>query len=499
MKDQQQMSFESPEEMVAKGAELLQSTNLEDVRAARRIFEFFLDSDRNNAGALFSLGVTYMRESRYGMAEMLYRAALEGTPIDKELSSAVYNNLGWVYNSEGRFEEGQKVFRKAIELDPNQPEFYNNMATGFVNMGQPKQCLEWCDKAFEIDSKNRDGLWNSGLAHLELGHWKEGWEGYRGGLTLSINSSQQRKIRHYVEEGKVPYWEGEKGQSVVVYGEQGVGDEILASSVFEDARHDIDIIYEAHPRLVSIMRHNFGDHFPIYGTRKVPWKEITFPQWHKIDSQAPIFNLCQYYRQTDEDFPRKPYLKPFDNLVDKHKSRLEKLGSRPKIGISWKGGTVITRNDLRSVPVKDWEDLLRSVDVDWISLQYDNAEKMGWNTAVALEFQKESGIDLNHDFDVVNDLDECYGGLIHSLDLVISVNNSLVHACGAFGVQCWSLTPSRPAWRYQVPGANSYGDDKMIWYGDHVRQIRQVGDDWDSVLNQVKEELISLYGKRKAA
>ena len=498
MTDQEPMNFSSPEEMVRKGAELLTSEDVADMEKARRIFEYLLQNmGRNNAGLVFSMAVTFMREGRTGLAEVLYRAALT-MDGDKDAFSAVHNNLGFILNTEGRYDEALEEFHAALAIDDTQPEFYNNIATAYVNTGQSETCIEWADKALERDPESRDAKWNRGLALLELGRWAEGWKGYNAGLTQSFNSSQQRKRRYEEEPIDLPYWDVGKGigQNVVVYGEQGVGDEIMASSVFPDAVTDMNIIYEAHPRLVSIMRHSFGDQFPIYGTRKTPWRTVAFHEWHKIEAKAPIFNLCQHYRQDDKDFPRVPYLKPFDNLVDKYKTSLAKLGSRPKIGVSWKGGSTITRNDLRSIPVVLWEELFKSVDVDWVSLQYDPADKMGWNTLIAEEFEKNTGVDLNHDIEVVNDLDECYGGLIHALDLVISVNTSLVHACGAFGVPCWTLTPSRPAWRYQVPGANSLGDDKMIWYGDHIRQIRQDADNWDHVLQEVQDELIDLYGRR---
>lgn len=478
------MVFETIEDLLAEADKLINSSALEEVRRGRSLFESILNNHRDNAGVLFAIASGYMRENRMGMAENLFRRCLE---IEPEKLPEAYNNLGFIYNNEGRMSESLPLFERAMELDPERSEFLNNVATYYVNNGTPGQAIEWAEKALAKDTGNKDALWNRGLAYLELGQWSEGWEDYKAGLNNRITSSQKRKLRHYVEEDKVPYWDGTPGKNVVVYGEQGVGDEILAYSMLEQASKDANLILEAHPRLVSLARRAFDQSFPIYGTRKVKWRELTFPQWQQIDYKCPIFNLGALYRNKDSDFPRKPYMKPFPEYVLMCREWLNSLGDKPKIGISWKGGSNITRHDLRSVPLGGMLPLLSNFDAEWISLQYDPADRPGWNDSIVASFEKDTEICLNHKPEWINDLDICYGGLIHALDLVISVNTSLVHACGAMGVECWVMTPHQCAWRYNVAEAPvSCGPDKMMWYGDHVTQFRQ-GEDltWDPVFEKI--------------
>jgi tetratricopeptide (TPR) repeat protein len=482
---------EEPQEMLNRAANFLTSAELLDVRRARKLCEYVLTLDRDNPGILFMVASTYMREGRYALAECWFRYALVHDPK----MAPIWCNLGYCYQGEGRNEEAFKCFEKAVELDPSEASYLNNLATNYVNNGTPDDAIERCNKALKLDPANSDALWNRSLAYLEKGMWVEGWEGYKAGLKGSeeTQSSQKRKVRFYPEHKDLPYWDGTGGQSVVVYGEQGVGDELLASSMLEDAANVTNLVYEAHPRLVNIMRHNFGNRFPVYGTRKISTDQVCWPMWQRIDAKIPILGLGEHFRKKDEDFPRKVYLKPFDSLVDKYKEKLAAMGDRPKIGFSWKGGGVVTRHDLRSIGLGDWTDLIKDFDADWISLQYDGADRQGWNTPIVAEFEKETGLCINHWPEVVNDLDECYAGLINALDLVISVNTSVVHACGAFGVPTWVLTPSRPAWRYNIEG------EHMIWYSDHMRQIRQVDDDWDGVFKTVRERLNSWMQERTAA
>lgn len=484
------------DELLQHAMKLVDGEDEAGVAEALRIFEFLVNMDRNNRGIVFFLALAHMRQRRYGMAEHLFRRSLDMATAEGKSFPEAHNNLGFVMTAENRAPEAQEEFHKAIAINGEESAFYNNMATLFVNNGTPQDAIDWASKALALAPDDPDAKWNKALAQLELGQWDEAWKGYRAGLEISKWSSGRRKARQYHKEG-TPLWDGTAGKTVAVYGEQGVGDEILAASMLPDLAKVCNVIYDAHPRLVDLMRHSFGDLFPIYGTRKV--SHILWPQFHEIDAALPIMQLGEFFRCSDRDFPRRPYLKPYTTHVEHYRAELAKLGPKMKIGVSWKGGTVSTRHDLRSVPLDRWGPIFNAIDADWISLQYDPAERKGLNAPIIEAFNEMSGHTLHHWPDVVNDLDECYGGLINALDLVISVNNSIVHACGAYGVPCWSMTPSRPAWRYNVPGAVSVGDDRMIWYGNHVRQFREIGDDWDAVVNAVAEALREWYAEVSAA
>lgn len=480
------------EDMISTASEIILKGDIseEDFRTAERSIETVLSMDRDNAALVFLMGSLYMRAGRLAVAEHFLRRSLD---MDPNLNEAC-NNLGFVCEQEGRRPESIEFFERALVMKPDSPEIINNVATAYVNNGTPDRAIELCNQALVLDPDSPDPQWNRGLAHLEKGDWVEGWAGYKTGLSMTDMSTQHRKYRSYGTDGEPPDWEGTAGKSVFIYGEQGVGDEIMAASMLPDAIRDADVVFEAHPRLVNLMRASFGDDIPIYGTRKVNWRELPFLGWHaKPDAKCAIFSLGQMYRTKDSDFPRTPYLKPYADRVEHYKDKLAKLSDRPKIGISWKGGSVRTRNDLRSIPLQEWERVFSQFDVDWISLQYDSADDPGHNAPVVAGFNEATQSNLHHWTYPINDIDECYGGLIHALDLVITVNTSLVHACGAMGVPCWTLTPSRPAWRYQVSGKY------MAWYGDHVTQYRQEGDDWDSVLDQVITDLGSYLAHEVAA
>ena len=106
--------------------------------------------------------------------------------------------------------------------------------------------------------------------------------------------------------------------------------------------------------------------------------------------------------------------------------------------------------------------------------------------AVAEAAEAAERFGIPHWQEVIDDMDSQFA-LVKACDLIISVNQTLVHVAGSLAKPCWTLTPGRPAWRYGLDGT------RMIWYPT-VRQFRQrlVGDTeepWQFVFERVVPEL----------
>ncbi len=451
-----------------------------NIDVAERAFNYLLDRNRNNPDLWFFSGTCQMHRKYNAVAEMMFKKNISLDPN----SVSAFNNLGIIYKDELREKEAEDCFMKALEKFPKEasPEvqqeivgIWNNIATMYVNNGTPDKAIDFCNKGLKIDPDNKKVLWNRSLALLEKGEWEQGWKDYEAGH----DDDGKRKKRNY---GDIPKWDGSKGKTVIVYGEQGLGDEILFTSIIPDMMKVCNVILDCHPRLVRILQNTWPD-IPIYGTRKE--KEVTWHLRHKADAKISVGSLGQFFRNKESDFPQHTgYLIPDSGIVKKYSDKLKSLGSRPKIGISWKGGYMVTRKDLRTIPLTEWDEVF-SLDADFISLQYtDNAE------AEITEAEKKFGIKIHHWQEAIEDYDET-AALVKSLDLVISVCTSVIHLSGALNVPCWVLTPSRPAWRYGIKSS------RMSWYPSVVL-YRQVKDGWSDVFKKVREDACNLFQKNIA-
>ncbi len=429
-----------------------------------------LTENPDNPKALSVMGWIYMQVERFGVARVLMEKAASIVPMTE-----IYNNLGMCEMGCLRWDEAERWLRKALRLDPTNSAAMNNMALVCVNKCEPGVALEWTKKARKLCGDDAALMETYGYANLMLGNWEEGWTGFEGGLNGKV-----RVPRRYQYE---PYWDGQPVETLVVRGEQGIGDEISFASLYGDvAQRATRVVIECDRRLEGLFKRSFP--YPVVGTRfqqETPWLEGL-----KVDAHTLSGSLCRYFRNRTEDFPGAPYLVADPERRLQWRALLDSLGRKPKIGIAWTGGKHGTHTARRSVELKALLPILRT-DAEWVSLQYKDPR------AEIAEFEMQHGIKVHHWARAceTNDYDDT-AALVAELDLVICVQTAVVHLAGALGVPCWVMVPSKPFWRYGLSG------DSMPWYRS-VKLFRQRGGDWAGVMNKVATELKEVHGPLRNA
>lgn len=453
------------------------------------LFDHTIKQKTNEDVLLFHLGATFMKKGYKALALLLFKEALKYRPKFPE----ALNNIGYIYKGELFHEEAKACFHEALALNEQyahlyeqtkekdiwalqKAEYLTNIGSMYIANGTPLKALDYFNRALDIAPDVAFAKWNRSLASLEAGDYEKGFHDYEYG-----ERTERTKNRDYGIKD-LPFWDGTPGKTVVIYGEQGLGDELMFASMLPDALKDCTVILDAHPRLADLFRLNFPG-VPVYGTRKA---QCAWTQYHDIDAKLQIASLGKFYRKKPEDFPRKPYLKANPILVEKYREKLEAMGDKPKIGISWQGGTDLTGREHRTIPLEKWLPIFR-LDCDFISLQYDKN-----NDEEVKRFELLHGINLNHWRDMIDDYDET-AGLVSNLDLIISVPQSVVHLAGALGAPTWQLCPFKAMWQCGVHGQD------MPWYGSVRNFWQDANCEWNPVLEEVKGELCNLLQKSIAS
>jgi tetratricopeptide (TPR) repeat protein len=447
---------------------------------AEKIFNSLLNENLEHPDSyflIFSLASLQRKKENTGLSKILYQESLRKNP---EFIEAI-NNVAYINKQEGKLNDAKAGFEKILkiikekkyEMPPEEKaSYFCNLGSMYIQNGTPHKAIEFFNKALELDQNSHDSIWNRALAYLELGDYKRGFKEYDNG------NRKERGIERKYNLDPTPFWDGTPGKTVVVYGEQGIGDEIMFASMLPDLLKDCNVIFDAHTRLADLFRLNFPN-IPIYGTRETP--NLPWAQYHKIDAKIAIGSLGRFYRKSVEDFPGDSYIKADPILIDKYKEKLDSLGSNPKIGISWRGGIVTTGKANRYIPLELWKDIFSISGIDFISLQYDRNiyEKE------VKPFEEKNNICLNHWQEALDDYDQT-AALVSNLDLIISVPQSVIHLAGSIGTPTWQLCPKKAMWQM-----GPYGKD-MPWYGC-VENIWQGADfNWQPVIKKVKEKLCSL-------
>ena len=236
-----------------------------------------------------------------------------------------------------------------------------------------------------------------------------------------------KKIQWPIKDREL--WEGQEDKSVVLWREQGIGDDILfLGLVPESFQRSKKMSVYIDPRLISLCERSMpGIKFKEY-TGKVDGEEF--------DYHLPMGSLPRILRNSEKDFDKtvKGYLKTDPKRVELLRNELGLKGKRV-IGISWK--SVNSQNYMKKIlTLMDFKTIFKDLDVTLLNLQYGDVDKE------IKEFKEKTGIEVLQCRSVDNreDLDGL-ASLIEICDLVISTSNVTIHLAGALAKETWVLLP----------------------------------------------------------
>jgi len=469
------------------------ATKPEQWAALERKWEYYHNQYPEHPDIAGAYGVLFIHTGRPALgAVMMERARALGVT-----GPGTWLNQAVAYKKEHHDDLAAKCYKEALKIceanpkpdergiDVDKAHCLHGLAGLHVNAGSPHKCIYYADKALKIDPDDRFARWNKALAHLELGDWETGFRLYdEAGFIASPLKPMERKLKTY---GGLPPWDGTPGQTVICYGEQGVGDEIMYLSMLPDLMAKCKVIVDCDKRLEGFIRRSFPGLEAVYTTSDwdAPFDWI---KNHKPDAYLPMGSMGMHFRKKDEDFPKVPYLKADPAKVEKWKTILGPTNNY-RVAISWAGGLKSTRFDKRTVPLSDWAPILKTPGVEFYSLQYRNhfANRPADEAAMV---GNETKVPIHHWEDMIRDYEET-AGFLANLDLVITVNTSLHHLCGALGVEQWCLTPKMVAWRYGIRGPSP-------WYGNCTMLRQREDGSWNNVMGQVESMLRDRTMRRAA-
>jgi tetratricopeptide (TPR) repeat protein len=413
----------------------------------------------NNPDLLQMAGVIFEKAGNVPVAYHLFKVC---TGIDPEEANN-WTNLGRAAEDLWRTDEAEAAYRKALKLckrDDTLRITLGNLAAMCIDNARYPEAEEWAKKALEKFPDFDLAKSNLGFAQLAQRNWAEGWKNYR----YCLGTTSRTK---FVYKGE-PEWDGTPGKRVVLYGEQGIGDEISFASMIPDAINDCSkVIIDCDIRLATLYARSFPQ-ATVYGTRKMPHDcALWAPEDREFDASLAVGQLGEYYRASADAFTGDAYLTPDPDRVLMWKA-LWKVKAKPVIGIAWQGGIPRTGAKFRKWSLEQMLPIMRSIDAHWVCLEYKPA---------GLELDsfkaKYPDVDIKEypHATLTNNYDDT-AALVASLDMVFCMQTAVAHLGGALGVPTWVCVPPFSQWRYGTSG------DSIPWYKS-VKVIRQRNDKWD--------------------
>jgi tetratricopeptide (TPR) repeat protein len=383
-----------------------------------------------------------------------------------------HSNLGYVlFRDCGEYDRGAAHIRTALALNDKDPDIWCNQTMVLMHEGRLEESISVCNQLLTANPDFDHARLNRALARLRLGQFAHAWSDYEARKTVRSN--------YIPRPFTFPEWRGEalRGKTILVYAEQGIGDEIMFASCFRDLLAQADrCIFECSPRLEPLFRRSFPEAM-VRGAEQSSGDTRWLAALGQIDFQIAAGSLPGHFRHRLLDFPAHGgYLRADPVRVTHWRERLRAYGSGIKVGIAWRGGMPSTRRDLRSIPLKSYKPLFYNNNCNLISLQHGDVG------AEAAELRRADALTVHRWQEAVDDLDET-AALMEALDLVISVQTATVHLAGALGRPVWVLVPAVPEWRYLQGGST------MPWYPTAMLFRQSRTGDWAPVMERVASEL----------
>jgi len=304
---------------------------------------------------------------------------------------------------------------------------------------------------------------NRVVALLRAGRWREAWPDYEWRLALAGHANMRPRLLPAI--AGLPEL---TGRTIVVVHEDGFGDTLhFARYLAMLAARGARVVVSVPTALTRLMR-------TIPGVSDVCDPDAPLPPH---DFYCPFFSLPRAFETTPETIPAPvPYLRADPALAEAWSTRLPHDALR--VGLVWAGQARPTLpgfgilDGRRSMALSSLAPLATVPDVAFVSLQHGPE-------AVQLQ---TSGMTLFDPMPGVTDFADT-AAIIANLDLVISVDTSIVHLAGAMGKPVFLLDRYDHCWRWLSARSDS------PWY-PALRIFRQerVGD-WTPVLQQAVRAL----------
>lgn len=374
------------------------------------------------------------------------------------------NNMGITNLYMRNHDESLQYFKKAYDIDPTYSATLKNLSNAYDHIGYYDENIKTIEEFKKIKPDDNSLDTNMAMSLLSVGRFKEGWKFYDNRWNETRPDGSQKIMPNFNK----PRWNPDLGfEKILIWGEQGIGDQMIHGSMLEDFSKKFKKTYlSIDPKLVKI----FSESFPNITTYSLFDETST----DFFDYHIPLGSIGQYTRHTYLDFfPLKNYYKV---STDSSYSQGKKL----KCALSWKS-IKGNKSDFKSTSLESLKSILEIKNIDFYSIQYSDSEE----EIKDLKNKYNLTVHAIKDLDLFNDI---YGLMqfIRSCDFTITTSSTSAHLSGAMNIPTYLLLPKAYGkfWYWD----NIY-EGKNVWYPSIKRFIQKEYKNWSHPINELSSFL----------
>ena len=465
------------------------------INACHRLANLLLGNDKelqaDNIEACHRLANLLLEHDQEAQALPVLHRLLTTQPNN----GTIYQDIARAHYQLGQVNQAIEALLQALKLTPNNTDLHIKLYFSYAHLRDYERAGQHLKLTREIEPEVGRWKMNDAVFHLLLGQYEEGWKLYHEALQQYLQENYSGKVVNYEYLMRAftseKHWQGEtlENRDILLWTDEGLGDNLmmlrylpLLKSQYQ-ARSITLLCERAFTRLaktipaIDIVLEKPDTGFAIPpGFHNSNVKPVN-PLLDSIsfDYHTYMMRLPYLFGTRIDSIPNQvPYLSVPETLRQYWANKLEQITPQPmlKVGLVWAGGKLLHLDHLRSMHLKQLEPLLSIPDICFVSLQKgEPAKQLKENTYPIIDWTDE-----------LHDLQDT-AALMLNLDLIITVDTSMVHLAGGLGCQTWLLNRYESEWRWLVDREDS------PWYPTVQVYTQPVIYDWHSVILKMKNKL----------
>ena len=242
-----------------KGLEFLKKDDYEN---AITCFFQSLDYDQNYSHAYSNIGNALLKKGNIDEAVKMFEDAIK---LDKN-NSIYHFNLGVALTQCNDHEGAAKAYKECLKIEPRNKLAVKFLGNCLKNLKMFPEALKTYKKLEKLDPKNPEAHFLQAKIHIRHGRFNLGWKLYEYGLKNNI----RKPFKGYYNETKT-LWDGKPFEgTLLVYGEQGLGDQLNFGTLLKDLLQvKQDVIVKVDERLKEIFSNTYPE-ITVYGNSLEP-------------------------------------------------------------------------------------------------------------------------------------------------------------------------------------------------------------------------------------
>lgn len=431
---------------------------------AINLFNKVLKIDSKHIDANLNLGLIYFDEKNFDKAKIFFCNVIE---LKKNHIMAHYH-CGLIYFKNKNFKEAINSFNICLNIDNKFFYSFLNLGHIYLRIGKFREALSNYNKVLELDKNNISSKFNISWCNFALNNLDDAYKYYE---FRREKLEPNKKLSNVINKFKSNEWNGEnlENKKILIVSEQGLGDNIQFFRYLYKLqnRYNCEIIFYTYEKLKYLFR---GSPFNIVSD---------IQNVKNIDFYQTLLSLPGIFYKLDKELPKKISYIKIDNQNNlKWKKKLNKF-KKPIIALHWQGNIKYSFDELRSIKLSNFKEIIELEKYTFISLQKND----GVNQIKINNFESKI-IDFSNEIDNGQNAFEDTISILNNIDTLITIDTAIAHLAATMDVKTYLLLNFSPDWRWHLELNNNF-------FYPNLNILKQSKlENWDDVFKELKKNLL---------